>query len=108
MRSLNLYLSWLFVQMCHSKLPFSTTLIEGDIAIPDSQKRDGIQGAYVVSPGQLWNNGKVLYSFEEIQLLNKDVEPMFGDAEKQLIRDALAIISSHVPCLHFKYMFCPY
>ena len=83
MRSLNLCLSWLSLQMCLSKANFSTTLIEGDIAIPDSQKRDGLQGAYVVSPGQLWNNGLVIYSFEEIQLLNKEVEQMFGNAEKQ-------------------------
>ena len=108
MRSLNLCLSWLFIQMCLSRSPFPTTLIEGDIAVPDYQKRDGIQGAYVVSSGQLWNNGRVLYSFEEIHELNEEVEPLFGDEEKQLIRDTLAVISSHVPCLHFRYTFCPY
>ena len=108
MQSLNLCLSWLSLQMCLSKSPFSTTLIEGDIAVPDSQKRDGIQGAYVVSSGRLWNNGLVLFSFEEIQYLNEEVEPMFGNAEKQLTRETLALISSHVPCLHFRYTFGPY
>ena len=108
MQSLNLCLSWLSLQMCLSKPPFSTTLIEGDIAVPDSQKRDGIQGSYVVSSGQLWKDGLVLYSFEEIQHLNEEMEPIFRNAEKQLIRDTLAVISSHVPYLHFRYTYGPY
>ena len=83
--------------------PSPTTLIEGDIAVPDQSRKNPTQSFYLINSANLWNDGLVPYSFEKIDLMgNGEEEDMFGEKEKKLIQDSLSRISSHVPCLRFK------
>jgi len=84
--------------------PLTTpTLVEGDIAIPESQVGRGPEelDAFLADPELLWPNGFVPYCFETFELGGAMV-PIFMDNHIENITLALGKISRDVPCIKFR------
>jgi len=79
------------------------TLVEGDIAIPESQVGRGPEelDAFLADPELLWPNGFVPYCFETFEW-DGELEPIFLDDQIENITLALRKISRDVPCIKFK------
>ena len=84
--------------------PLTTpTLVEGDIAIPESQVGRGPEelDAFLTDPALLWPNGFVPYCYETFEW-NGEMLPIFLDDQIENITQALGKITMNVPCIKFK------
>ena len=84
--------------------PLTTpTLVEGDIAIPESQVGRGPEelDAFLADPELLWPNGFVPYCFETFEW-DGEMQTIFMEDQIENITLALGKISRDVPCIKFK------
>ena len=84
-------------------LPLCSGLMEGDVAVPRSLTGGKVRDSFLLDASQLWSNGIVPFRFETLALEDGGVEDIFSDDHKQLIREAISHISTHVPCLVFRF-----
>ena len=79
------------------------TLVEGDIAIPESQVGRGPEelDAFLADPALLWPNGFVPYCFETFEW-EGELLPILLDEQIDNVTQALGNITSDVPCIKFK------
>ena len=78
------------------------TLVEGDIAIPESAGRGADElDAFLSDPELLWPNGFVPYCFETFAW-EGGKQPIFMDDQIANITQALGQITRNVPCIKFK------
>ena len=79
------------------------TLVEGDIAIPESHAGRGADelDAFLSDPELLWPNGFVPYCFETFEWEGVK-HPIFMDNQIANITQALGQITWNVPCIKFK------
>ena len=79
------------------------TLVEGDIAIPESHAGRGADelDAFLSDPELLWPNGFVPYCFETFAW-EDGKQPIFMDDQIANITQALGQITRNVPCIKFK------
>jgi len=79
------------------------TLVEGDIAIPESQvgRESEELDAFLADPELLWPYGFVPYCFEMFEW-DGELVPLFLDEQIENVTLALGKISRDVPCIKFK------
>ena len=79
------------------------TLVEGDIAIPESHVESTPEelDAFLTDPELLWPNGFVPYCFETFEWKG-EMQTIFLDDQIENITQALGQITKHVPCIKFK------
>ena len=80
----------------------SPTLVEGDIAVPESHVGKGsAQNAFLSDPTVLWHRGYVPYRIDTFEW-DGVVEPIFLDDQIENITQSLGKIMRDVPCIKFK------
>ena len=82
----------------------SPSLVEGDIAVPESHLgRASEQHAFLSDPTVLWQRGYVPYRVDTFEWEGKMV-PIFLDDQIANITSALETIMGDVPCIKFKWV----
>ena len=93
---LNVYLAQLADSM-------PSTMVEGDMAVPEKQGRqDNVPHSFVIANDSLWEDGLVPFRFEKMELVGGDFEDLFRDEDMVMIRSVLDGITEAVPCILFR------
>ena len=77
------------------------SLVEGDIAVPETQLGTGWLDAFPTEPSNLWPRGIIPYRIDTVWWDSK-VEPIFLDDQIDNITLAHRKIMTDVPCLKFQ------
>ena len=77
------------------------SLVEGDIAIPETHLRTGWLDAFPTEPSNLWPRGIIPYRIDTFEW-DGIVEPIFLDDQIENITLAHRKIMTDVPCLKFQ------
>ena len=80
----------------------SNHLVEGDIAVPESQFVGGdVQAAFVSDAAALWPKGFIPYRIDTYDF-GDGLEPVFTEPQIENITQSLQQICRDVPCIQFK------
>ena len=89
--------------LCMAHMADTTGLVEGDMAIPRrADGGSGVQESFLSNKSNLWEDGRVPYKFEMMELEGGDFEEVFRDEDMNMVRNVLQEITDAVPCIEFK------